>query len=89
MHWAEKSEKTAIIVVDKNRKSKTKLEKTREPKSLFKYGKESSMVCVCTREENGCYGKKSQPLEILFDSGNANNFCSFTKQDLISINHVL
>ena len=30
MHWTEKSKNTAIIV-DKNRKQKTKLEKTREP----------------------------------------------------------
>ena len=33
--------------------------------------------------ENGCYGKQPQPLEVLFDSIDANNSCSFTKQDLI------
>ena len=33
--------------------------------------------------QNGCYGNQPQPLEILFDSSDANNSCSFTKQDLI------
>ena len=49
-------------------------------------------MCDCTREENiivldftqnGCYGNKPQPLEILLDSSDANNSCSFTKQDMI------
>ena len=33
--------------------------------------------------QNGCYGNQPRPLETLFDSSNANNSCSFTKQDLI------
>ena len=33
--------------------------------------------------QNSCYGNQSQPLEVLFDSIDANNPCSFTKQDLI------
>ena len=33
--------------------------------------------------ENGCYGNQPQPFEVLFDSIDANNSCSFTKQDLI------
>ena len=33
--------------------------------------------------QNGCYGNQPQSLEILFDSTDANNSCSFTKQDLI------
>ena len=49
-------------------------------------------MCYCTHEEkinfegftqNGYYGNQPQPLEILFDSIDANNSCSFTKQDLI------
>ena len=49
-------------------------------------------MCDCTHEEktfilgftqNDCYGNQPQPLEILFDSSNANNSRSFTKQDLI------
>ena len=51
-----------------------------------------SIVCYCTHEEkincegftqNGCYGNQSRPLEVLFDSSDANNPYSFTKQDLI------
>ena len=53
---------------------------------------ERSPLCDCTREEkinfegftqNGCYGNQPQALEVLFDSIDANNPCSFTKQDLI------
>ena len=33
--------------------------------------------------ENGFYGNQPQSLEVLFDSINCNNSCSFTKQDLI------
>ena len=32
--------------------------------------------------QNGCYGNQSQPLEVLFDSTDANNPYSSTKQDL-------
>ena len=32
---------------------------------------------------NGCYGNQSQSLEVLSDSINCNNSCSFRKQDLI------
>ena len=59
---------------------------------MFKFGEIRSIVCYCTHEEkrnfegftqNGCYGNQSRPLEVLFDSTDANNPCSFTKQDLI------
>ena len=62
------------------------------PKILFTDGEESSVVSDCTREweinfegfpENGSYGNQPQSLEVLFDSINCNNSCSFTKQDLI------
>ena len=62
------------------------------PKSLFKFGEKRPMVCCCTHEQkmnfegftqNGCYGNQSQPLEVLFDSTDANNPCPLTKQDLI------
>ena len=33
--------------------------------------------------QNGWYGNQSQLLEVLFDSTDANNPCSFTKQDFI------
>ena len=54
--------------------------------------KDQLIVCDCTHEENinvlgftqnGCFGNQPQPLEIVFDSSDANNSCSFTKQDLI------
>ena len=50
------------------------------------------IVCYCTHEEkinfegftqNGCYENQPQPLEISFDSTDAYNSYSFTKQDLI------
>ena len=56
------------------------------------FGEIRSIVCYCTHEEkrnfegftqNGCYGNQSRPLEVLFDSTDANNPCSFTEQDLI------
>ena len=59
---------------------------------FFKFGEIRSIVSYCTHKErrhfegftqNGCYGNHSQPLEVLFDSTEANNPCSFTKQDLI------
>ena len=62
------------------------------PKSLFKFGEKRPIVCCCTHEQkmnfegftqNGCYGNQSQPLEVLFDSTDANNPYPFTKQDLI------
>ena len=62
------------------------------PKILFTDGGESSIVRDCTREykinfegfpENGCYGNQPQSLEVLYESINSNNSCSFTKQDLI------
>ena len=62
------------------------------PKSLFKFGEKRPIVCCCTHEQkmnfegitqNGCYGNQSQPLEVLFDSTDANNPCPFTKQGLI------
>ena len=62
------------------------------PKSLFKFGEKRPIVCCCTHEQkmnfegftqNGCYGNQSQPLEVLFDSTDANNPCPLTKQDLI------
>ena len=61
-------------------------------KSLFKFGEKRPIVCCCTHEQkmnfegftqNGCYGNQSKPLEVLFDSTDANNPCPFTKQDLI------
>ena len=54
--------------------------------------KKRPIVCCCAHEQkmnfegitqNGCYGNQSQPLEVLFDSKDANNPCPFTKQDLI------
>ena len=63
-----------------------------DQKSLFKFGEIRSIVCYYTHEEkrnvegftrNGCYGNQSRPLEVLFDSTDVNNPCSFTKQDLI------
>ena len=63
-------------------------------KRLFTFGEIRSIVCYCTHEEkinfddftqNGSYGNQPQPLQILFDSINVNNSCSFTKQDLIFI----
>ena len=54
--------------------------------------KKRSIVCDCIHEEkinffgstqNDCYGNQLQPLEILFESCDANNSCSFIKQDLI------
>ena len=59
------------------------------PKSLFEDGEERSIASYCTHEEktnfegfpkNGCYGNQPQPLEVLFDSTDCNNPCSFTKQ---------
>ena len=63
----------------------------RRPKSLFKYGEERSTGCDCTHEEKVFFRFNSkwllwQPataLEILFDSSDSNNSCSFTKQDFI------
>ena len=61
-------------------------------KSLFKFGEKRPILCCCTHEQkmnfegftqNVCYGNQSQPLEVLFDSTDANNPCFFTKQDLI------
>ena len=58
------------------------------PKSLFNFGEKRSIMCYCTHEEKinfegvtqkGCYGKQPQPLEILFDSSDANISCCFTK----------
>ena len=52
------------------------------PKSLFKFGEKRRIVCCYTHEQkmnfegftqNGCYGNQSQPLEVLFDSTDANN----------------
>ena len=54
--------------------------------------RERSIASDCIHEEkinfkvfpeNGCYGNQPQPLEVSFDSIDANNSCSFTKQDLI------
>ena len=61
------------------------------PKSLFKFGEKRPIVCYCTREQkinfegftqNGCYGNRPQPFEVVFYSIDANTSCSFTKQDL-------
>ena len=50
-----------------------------------------AIVCYCAHEQkmnfegftqNGCYGNKPQPFEVVFYSIDANTSCSFTKQDL-------
>ena len=57
-------------------------------KHLFKDGEERSIPSHCTREEkinfksfpeSGCYGNQP-PLEVLFDSTDCNNPCSFAKK---------
>ena len=57
-----------------------------KPKSLFKFAEIRLLVCYCTHEEkinfedftqNGCYGNQPQPLEVLFNSIDANNPSSF------------
>ena len=59
---------------------------------FFKDSEERSIPSYCTHEEkinfksfpeNGCYGNRPQPLEVLFDSTDSNNPCSFIKNDLI------
>ena len=58
-------------------------------KKFVEDGEERSIASYCTHEEktnfegfpeNGCYGNQPQPLEVLFDSTDCNNPCSFTKQ---------
>ena len=62
------------------------------PKSLFKFGEKRPIVCCSTHKQkmnfegftqNGCYGNQSQPLEVLFDSTDANNPCPFTNKHIL------
>ena len=45
------------------------------PKRLFKFGEKRQIVCYCTHEQkmnfeaftqNGCYGNRPQPFEVVF-----------------------
>ena len=71
--YPKRDQKVSLNVMKKDQLYAIALEKR---KSILKVS--LKMVAM----QNGCYGNQPQPFEVVFYSIDANNSCSFTKQNL-------